>query len=160
MADRKIYTKLPKNYYNYFDICKWEGIPTGTAKSALANGLDGIASIQKLKPIAHQFKCFPKYENGRLRNQYGILKTNYDYWKEHGEPRKQSPGRPPKWKNNPNYVNINIPCPKDLYDTFKKVVDKANEMSVVKVTYRDMIYVAMQEFIDRRPEFLDLEEDE
>lgn len=80
MADRKIYTKMPKNYYNYFDICKWEGIPTGTAKSAIGKkGLEGIASIEKLKPIAHQFKEFPKYENGMLRSQYGILKSNYDF---------------------------------------------------------------------------------
>lgn len=187
MADRKIYTKMPKNYYNFFDICKWEGIPTGTAKSAIGEkGLEGIATIEKLKPIAHQFKEFPKYENGMLRSQYGILKSNYDFWKKNGRPRGQSTGRPPRWKNayicldcgeqfehdtkkegskiickhckSENcerfYENINIPVPKKLYDEFKSVVDRANEMSIVKVSYRDMIYVALQEFIERRPQFL------
>lgn len=152
MASKRIYKKLPNNYYNYFDICKFEGINTNTAKSVIGkSGLDGINSIDKLKPIAHQFKEFPKYENGRLRNQYGILKTNYDFWKKNGRARKQSPGRPPKWKNDPDYVNINIPMQKKIYDDFKEVVDNANAISVVKVPYRDMIAVALQEFVARRP---------
>lgn len=142
---------MPNNYYNYFDICKMEGINANTAKSAIGDkGLEGISKIVALQPIAHQFKCFPKYENGNLRNQYGILKTNYDFWKKEGRARKQSPGRPPKWKDNPNVVNINIPFPKDLYEEFKAIIDKANDMSIVKVTYRDMIYVAVREFCDRR----------
>jgi len=138
---------IPKNYYNFFDICKLEGIPTGTAKSAIGDGgLEGIAKIEKLKPIAHLFREFEK----GLRKQYGILRRHYDYWKQTGEPPKVSPGRPPKWKNNPNVINLNIPFPKDLYEQFKKVVDRANSMSVIKVTYRDMVAVAIKEFIDRR----------
>lgn len=159
MENKKIYKKMPKNYYNYFDVCKWEGVATGTAKRASSEGLEGIVKVKELEEIAHQFKCFPKYENGTLRNQYGILKTNYDFWKKNGRARKQSPGRPPKWKDNPNVVNINIPFPKDLYKEFQGVVDRANEMSVVKVTYRDMIYVAVQEFIQRRPQFLNHDKD-
>lgn len=128
MSKGKIYKKLPKNYYNYFDICKWEGVATGTAKRATEHGLESIATVTELKPIAHQFKKFPKYENGTLRNQYGILKTNYDFYKKNGRARKQSPGRPPRWKNNPNLTNINIPISKDLYDKFKDVVDNANKV--------------------------------
>lgn len=138
---------IPKNYYNFFDICKLEGIPTGTAKSAIGDGgLEGIAKIEKLKPIAHLFREFEK----GLRKQYGILRRHYDYWKQTGEAPKVSTGRPPKWKNNPNVINLNIPFPKDLYEQFKKVVDRANSMSVIKVTYRDMVAVAIKEFIDRR----------
>ena len=160
MANRKIYKKLPNNYYNYFDICKFEGINANTAKSAVGSkGLEGINSLGKLKPIAHQFKEFPKYENGKLRNQYGILKTNYDFWKRNGRPRKQSPGRPPKWKENEELTNINIPIPKKLYSQFQQVVDNANAISVVKTTYRDMIYLAIQEFIQRRPQFLSNNDD-
>jgi len=147
------YSKMPKNYYNYFDICKWENIPTGTAKRMTENGLEGVSSSEVLKPIAHQFKIFPKYENGKLRNQYGILKTNYDFYKEHGVARKQSPGKTPKWKDNPNVVNINIPFPKDLYEEFKGIVDNANDLSITRVAYRDMIAVAVKEFCDRRPQF-------
>jgi len=145
---------IPKNYYNFFDICKLEGIPTGTAKGALADGLEGIARIEKLKPIAHLFREFEK----GLRKQYGILRRHYDYWKQTGEAPKVSTGRPPKWKSNPNVTNLNIPFPKDLYEQFKKVVDKANSISVIKVTYRDMVAVAVKEFVDRRPQLLDGDE--
>lgn len=147
---------MPKNYYNYFDICKWENVATGTSKRAVGgDGVEGIAGIKQLKPIAHQFRVFPKYENGNVRNQYGILKANYDFYKKNGRARKQSTGRPPKWKDNPNVVNINIPFPKDLYEQFKGIVDKANDVSIIKVTYRDMFAVAIKEFCDRRPQFKD-----
>jgi len=49
---------IPKNYINFFDVCKMEGIPEGTAKGATAEGLKGIASIQALKPIGHLFREF------------------------------------------------------------------------------------------------------
>lgn len=139
---------LPKNYYNFFEICKMEGIPANTAKGAVGyDGLKGISGIVPLQPISHLFREFP---NG-LRKQYGILRSHYDFWKRTGEPPKVSPGRPPKWKDNPNLVNVNIPISKTLYEEFKKVIDNANSISAVKYSYRDMIAVAMQEFIDRRP---------
>lgn len=145
--------KVPKNYYNYFDVCKWEGVPTNTAKSATERGLEGIAAIEKLKPIGHQFKLFPKYENGTLRNAYGILKSDYEYYKKHGRARRKSPGRPPRWKNDPAYFNINIPIKKALWDRFKRMVDNANAVSTMQITYRDMLYVALEEAILRRPQF-------
>ena len=145
---------IPRNYYNFFFFFKLEGIPTSTAKSAVGEGLEGIARVEKLKPIAHLFREFEK----GLRKQYGILRRHYDFWKQTGEVPKVSSGRPPKWKNNPNVINLNIPFPKDLYEQFKKVVDKANSMSVIKVTYRDMVAVAVKEFIDRRPQLLDGDE--
>lgn len=143
---------VPRNYYNFFDVCKMEGIPEGTAKAATARGLEGIASIQALKPIGHLFKEFEKYVKGGVRKQYGILRSHYDYWKKHGEPPKLSPGRPPKYKN---CAEIRLYLDQKLYDDFKAIVDKANSMSEVKVYYRDMIAVAVREFVDRRKHILD-----
>lgn len=150
---RKIHRKrLPKNYYNYFDICKMEGIESTKAKNAVSEKkVEGIKYLEELKPIEHLFEQFERPRKGGMVNQYGILRRHYDYWKDTGEVPKISPGRPPRWKDNPNVVNINIPFPKDLYEEFKGVVDRANEMSIVKVTYRDMFAVAIQEFIQRRP---------
>ena len=144
---------LPRNYINYFTVCKLEGIPTGTAKRATGKGLEGIAAIQKLKPIGHLFK---EFEKGDMRKCYGILKSQYDYYKKTGKAPEVSPGRPPKWKDNPNLVNINIPIDKTLYEEFKAIIDKANSMSVMKYSYRDMFAVAVKEFCDRRA-FLKLE---
>ncbi len=100
-----------------------------------------------LEPIAHLFICFE--EEGR--KTWAIKKSHFYKWQRTGKAPKVSSGRPPKWKGNPNTLNINIPFPKNLYDEFKRVVDKANSLSRVHVTYRDMIAGAVQEFVDRRP---------
>lgn len=142
--------RLPKNYYNYFDICKMEGIPDGTAKRATANGLKGIAAIEDLKPIGHLFKEFEKPVKGGMRKQYGILRRYYDHWKQTGEPPKVQTGRPPKGLTR-IYGNV----PVKLKEEFYAVVDKANSMSVKQVTYSDMLAVALREWIDRRPQLKD-----
>ncbi len=136
---------IPKNYYNFFDICKMEKINPNTAKSAVGgNSLAGIASISKLKPIAHLFREFPK----GMRKQYGILRRYYDYWKRTGDVPKVSPGRPKKWQGDEK--NINIPAP-PFYEQFKAGIEKANSMSTHHVTVREVIYVAMKEYMARRP---------
>lgn len=157
--NKVVNSKMPKNYYNYFDICKWEDIPTGTAKSALEKGVESISKIDKLKPIAHQFKVFAKYENGTLRNQYGILKSNYDFYKAKGRPRRQASGRPPKWKGK-DLANINFRLPKELHNKFKEIVNNANKLTVSTISYQDMYIIAIKEFVERRPQFLNNDEDE
>ena len=145
---------LPSNYYNYFDICTMEGIDKTRAKNAIKMlGVEGIKNVEQLKPIEHLFEVFEKPRKGEMRNQYGIRRTHYDYWKRTGKVPKISPGRPKIWKNDPTYTNINIPIKKDLYDRFRRMVDNANNVSAVKISYRDMIYIAMEEAIQRRPEF-------
>lgn len=152
---RKIYKRrLPSNYYNYFDICKMEGIPETRAKNAVSEKkVEGIKCLEELKPIEHLFEQFEKPIKGGMINQYGILRRHYDYWKHTGEVPKISPGRPKKHTDD-NLVNVNIRnFPKDLYEEFKTIVDNANAMSVMKVGYHDTIAVAVKEFCDRRPQF-------
>jgi hypothetical protein len=138
-------------YYNFFEICKMEDIPEGTAKGAIGLGLEGINKITKLKPIAHLFREFPNGE----RKQYGILQKHYDRWKRTGQVPKVSSGRPPKWKEDDSYTNLNIPIKKNLKAKLYTVVDNANAISVVKLSYRDAVYLAIEEFCARRPQFLD-----
>lgn len=141
---------IPRNYYNYFDVCKMEGIPEGTAKSAVATGLEGIAAMSALKPIGHLFKEFERFVKGGKRRQYGILRNHYDYWKKHGHAPKLSPGRPKKHKD---CTEIRAYIPNNVYNEFKEIVNNANSVSVVRVSYRDMFSVAIQEFCQRRPQF-------
>lgn len=145
---------LPKNYYNYFDICKLEDVNPNTAKGCIGeNGLEGIKGITALKPIAHLFREFPK----GMRKQYGILRRHYDSWKQSGHVPKVSPGRPPKWTGNEK--NINIPAP-PFYEQFKAGVRKANSMATQQVTVRQMIYIAMSEYIQRHVSIFGVDIDE
>ena len=136
--------KVPKTFYSLHSVGRLLKIPKATIDGAFSDGID---SIQALKPIAHLFHRFEEGEE----ISYGILKSHFDKWQRTGKAPKVSSGRPPKWKDNSNIVNINIPFPKDLYNEFKQIVDNANSVSIMKVSYRDMIAVAVKEFCDRRP---------
>lgn len=141
-------TRIRKDYYNYFDICKVEGIPETRAKSAVSSlGVEGIKSIKELEPIEHLFVVFEKPIKGRIVNSYGILRRYYDDWKATGEVPTPPPGRPKK----EGYVDVKYNIPLALREEFNSVVDSANSMSVIHVTYSDMAAVAIREFIDRRP---------
>lgn len=142
--------QLPKNYYNFFDVCKMEGIPETIAKNACSDGIKGISRIEALKDIGHLFKHFEKPVRGGMRNQYGIKKSHYDYWKQTGEVPHVHKGKPKQGKKR---LPVNIS--EDLINKFYAAIDKANSMSVVKVTYSDMVAVALEEFLQRRPQFLD-----
>ena len=134
--------KVPESFYSLFGVARMLGIPRATVANFDKNGPPSA-----LEPIAHLFVCFE--EEGR--KTWAIKKSHFDKWQRTGKAPKLSSGRPPRWKNNSDYDNINIPIPKKLYHEFKQVVDNGNALSAVKYSYRDMIYVAMQEFIQRRP---------
>lgn len=143
--------KIDGRYYNYFDICKMEGIETNRAKNAVAEKkVEGIKYLKELEPIEHLFEVFEKPIKGGMVNSYGILRRYYDQWKQTGEVPKKSTGRPKSHGKIPWKVYID----ENLKDEFQAVVDKANSMSVIKVSYSDMVAVAINEWILRRPQFL------
>jgi hypothetical protein len=136
---------LPKNYYNYFDICKQEGINPNTAKSAIGDGgVEGISSIAFFKPIAHLFREFPK----GLRKQYGILCRHYDTWKQTGHVPKVSSGRPPKWTGEEKHLNIPVPY---FYEHWVTSINELNKKSTNKINLRDAVYFAMEDYMERHP---------
>ena len=162
MKRKRVYHKnksLPKNYYNYFDICTIEGIEKDRAKNTVSRlGVEGIKHLKELNPVEHLFEVFEKPRKDSIRNQYGIRRTHYDRWKQTGEVPSISTGRPAKWKHNTNVTEVRAYISKDVYDEFKAIIDKANSMSAVKVCYRDMFPVAIKEFNERRRQILEDDE--
>lgn len=163
MAKRKYHKnmKLPDDYYNYFDLCKIEGIETNRAKNAVKDkGVEGIKYIDEFKPIEHLFEVFEKPIKGRIVNSYGIKRNLYRKWKQTGEVPKLATGRPPLARlAGVDEVEFRYMIPKHIKDDFTKVVDNANSISAVKVTYKAMAAVALSEFTARRPQFLDLDKE-
>ena len=139
-------TRIPESFYSLYAVARMMGIPKSTVDC-----FDKEHPPIELTPIVRLFICFE--EEGR--RTWAIRKKYFDKWRQTGKVPKVSPGRPPKWKNDPTYDNLNIPIKKDLYNKLKKVVDNANATSVIKLTYRDAIYLAIEEFTQRRPQFLD-----
>lgn len=149
--------KLPDDYYNYFDLCKMEGITENRAKNAVnKDGVEGIKNIEEFKPIEHLFEVFEKPIKGRIVNSYGIKRKYYKKWKREGVVTKLPTGRPPLAGDE---VEFRYKVPKHLKEEFTKIVDNANRISAVKVTYKDMVAVAIKEFNDRRYNLIDINED-
>ncbi len=140
---------IPKTFYSLQAVGRMLGIPSDTIKDAFRG--KALDSIQAIQPIAHLFHCFKEGDSV----SYAILKKHYDKWQRTGEVPKVSTGRPPKWKDNPDICQVRFYLDKDIYEEFKAIVDKANSMSVLKVTYREMLAVAVQEFNGRRAQILD-----
>lgn len=150
--------KLPDDYYNYFDLCKMEGIETNRAKNAVKEkGVEGIKYLEEFKPIEHLFEVFEKPIKGKIVNSYGIKRRYYKKWSREGIVIKQPTGRPPLAGEE---VEIRYKVPKHLKDEFTSIVDNANRISAVKVTYKDMIAVAIQEFNQRRYKLIDIDKEE
>lgn len=147
--------KLPKNFYNYFDICTMEGIEKNRAKNAVkVKKVEGIKDLEELRPIEHLFEVFEKPVKNGIVNSYGILRRYYDDWKATGEVPTPPPGRPPK----EGYVWFKVRIPEHIKEDFQTVVDNANAMSAIHVTYSDMAAVAFKEFVERRYQFMDSDE--
>lgn len=150
--------KLPDDYYNYFDLCKMEGIETNRAKNAVnEKGVEGIKNIEEFAPVEHLFEVFEKPIKGRIVNSYGIKRRYWKKFKREGVVIKLPPGRPMLAGDE---VEFRYKIPKHIKEDFLKIVDNANRISTVKVNYKDMVAVAIQEWCDRRPQFRDVEEDD
>lgn len=147
---KRIYYKnqrLRKDFYNYFDICRMEGIPESRAKNAVCEkGVEGIKNLPELEPIEHLFGVFERAIKGRMLNTYGIKRSYYDEWKLTEEVPQPPQGQPIR----PNQAYLKVTIPKILKDELTRVIEKSNSISMTKVTQSDVVVVAIREYIDRR----------
>lgn len=85
----------------------------------------------------------------------GERDTKTGWWKK---PRKYpTKTRRARW-DPANTVYLNYPCPRELNDKFDKVIEMINETLPQKLPKGDFIRLALEEFIERRPEYLDPED--
>ncbi len=140
-------SRPPKSFYSLQVVGRMLKIPKSTYDGAYKNGIESVGAI---KPIAHLFK---KFEDGDTFS-YAILKSHFDKWQKTGKAPKVSTGRPKKYIDKELFPYINYPIPIALYDSFREIVDNANAMSIVQTCYRDQISVAIDEYIQRRPQLL------
>lgn len=141
--------KPPKTFYTLQAVGRMMGIPKATIDRAFKDE-NAIFSIGELKPIAHLFKKFEESDEF----SYAILKTRFDKWIKTGIVPKVSPGRPEKYKNLELYATINQPVLRSIYNEFQEIIDNANSVSVTQTTYRDQLTIAIKEYNQRRPQYL------
>ncbi len=136
--------KVPKTFYSLHSVARIMGIPKDTINSVFESGIDSVGAI---KPIAH---LFHKFQEGD-EVSYAILKKHFDKWQQTGIVPKVSTGRPPKWKDNPEYARLDVAIKKSLKDRFTEGIKNINQVSVQQVNMCDCVAVAIKEYMDRRP---------
>lgn len=95
-----------------------------------------------------------------IKGKYYYPKKPIDDWLKGKKPQSMEPaydrnkGQKKKWTKE-NSLNWNYPMPRSLNDKFDKVCQRINETLSTPILKGDFIRVAIEEFIERRPEFLD-----
>jgi len=139
---------VPKTFYSLQSVGRMLKIPSDTIKDAFRG--KELNNIQAIAPIAHLFR---KFEEGE-EFSYAILKSHFDRWQKTGKVPRVSTGRPKKYANTDQYTYINFPILNEIYEPFKEIVDNANAMSIAQITYRDQVSIALEEYVQRRPQFM------
>lgn len=150
-------SRLPKDYYNYFDLCKMEGIPENKAKNAVNKlGVEGIKYLDEFKVIESLFEVFEKPVKGHMLKSYGIKRRYYDEFKVTGECPRVQPGRP----KIDGKSEIKVFVPTELKEELVRIKNKSNSISYQSISLSDMATVALAEYLERRPEFKEMGEED
>jgi hypothetical protein len=143
--------KVPKTFYSIQTVARMMDIPKATIDSVFDSGID---SVQAIKPIAH---LFHKFEEGD-EVSFAILKKHFDKWQHTGKVPKVSSGRPPKWKDNPEYDRLDVAIKASLKKKFVEGIKNINRVSVQQVNMYDCVAAAIKEYMDRRPSVFGVDE--
>ena len=99
---------------------------------------------------------FPVIQVGE--NAWAVPKKPVDDFLEQGKlpPRLSRTARTKRQEvwNSSNSVNWNYPVPKELHETFRRVVKNMNKALANPISLEQAKRLAAKEFIDRRPQFL------
>lgn len=114
----------------------------------------------KLEPFAHLIKWVLKDSVSRqgnkiIRSDFGILKTQYEYYRKHGNPPDVFNRGGTKKNFTPAGENARtkVDLPKtQAYQQFVTAIKAANKGSRDKVTIPQMILLAIEEYMSNRPE--------
>jgi hypothetical protein len=130
--------------YTLREVGHLVGIPANRIKTIINGRRFDLIPFSVIK-IADTYVCPRKQvdafiEMGKLPN----LKKVDGYAR--GQPKKWIPGE---------YVNWNFRVPIKMAEKFNVIMRKINEKATIRMNKRDIIFLAIKEFIDRRPELFD-----
>lgn len=134
---------LPVNYINILDTLDFLKKDRQEVRLALTKDryIDALIDIG-FDEIATRVKKFNRVENGTLRDTFGIYKPDWDYYK------KYRTLRPEEYEEENN--NTSLTVDKEIGERFKRFIDYLNGYSTRRITYKDALGVAIDEYIRRR----------
>lgn len=138
----------PADFYTLREVGRELGVPRSTMDDCIANG-----NFKNLLPdIAHLII--------RVGNSYLINKNTFDKYLKQGvfwtnTNKNGTAGRPVRWVKD-TWKWVRFKFPNSLRAKFKYLVKNANEQSPGNhISLNDAHLLAIEEFIDRRPELME-----
>lgn len=140
-------------YVQLYDVAKNLGVSKSRLHGMLtAYGKDGIARIPELAPFAHLVEEFQRVKDAQTK-AYGIKKIYWQHYLEYGKIPEKLGAKPLDPLDPDSYrvkcLRFNAP---PFYGKFKAGIVRANNQSLEKITLEQTVWMAIEEFMKRRPE--------
>lgn len=137
-------TKLEQiDVYTLEEIIEKFGIPPKEKQNIVSEIQKGTFPIPALK-IRHKY-LFPKKPIDDFLKGYNPQSVRLPW-------QKKQRGRPRKWLPTET-VHLNFPVPADLNEKFDMICKNINKTISAPLSKGDFLRIAIEEFIERRPEF-------
>jgi hypothetical protein len=159
MGIKKVTFKKPQrktnshHYVTLYEVGKHLGVSKYRIHGCLnAHGSEGFFNIPELRPFAHLFEQFKRTENDQKR-AFGIKKVYWNHYLEYGKIPEKMGAKPldPLDPDSYRVKCLRFKAP-PFYGRFKAGLVRANRDSLEKITLEQAVWMALEEFMHRRPE--------
>lgn len=141
------------HYVTLYEVGEHLGVSKKRIQHALTKyGAEGIANIEELKPFAHLVEQFQRTKNDKKR-AFGIKKIYWNHYLEYGKIPEKLGAKPldPLDPDSYRVKCVRFKAP-PFYGRFKAGIVRANRQSLEKITLEQTVWMALEEFMLRRPE--------
>ena len=133
---------LPATYVNVMDMADELKLNRADLRLALANGsYEKYLAERGHGDLASIIRKFNKGENGTLRNTYGINGADWSYYKRYRRLR-------PKEEKKDSQKTFTVSD--ETYERLSAFKDAVNNNSDTYVSFKDIVEVAIDEYLQRR----------
>lgn len=132
---------LPSNYTNLMDVADEFGLNRADLRLSMSN--ETYARFLEERghgDLARVVKKFDRGENGTLRNTYGIPTDTWNYYKRY---RRLKPIET-------SVTARSFTVSDEMYEKIKGFRDAVNKNSKKNITFKDIVEVALNEYLQRR----------
>jgi hypothetical protein len=142
------------NYVTLYEVGRHLGVPKGRIQRALVKyGPDGFTKIPEFEPFAHLFEQYQRTNNDQ-RRAFGIKKIYWQHYLRYGKIPERLGAKPldPFDPDSYRVKCLRFKAP-PFYGRFKAGIARANYNSIEKMTLEQAVHLALEEFMNRRPEY-------
>lgn len=156
---KKIFTTPQRNtnshnYVTLYEVGRHVGVSKFRIHGCLNNhGPEGFYKIPEFQPFAHLFEQFQRTGKDQKR-AFGIKKVYWEHYLEYGKIPERMGAKP---LNHSDPDSYRVKCLRfkspPFYGRFKAGLYRVNQAQLKKTTLEEAVWMALEEFMNRRPEY-------